>query len=99
MIKAYIIGIFPASLLTVVLAWQVAKEFRGGRPAEVLALRWPDLGWLGWATVIGGFMIAMYAAIFVLVAVFQIDLADYTPGPNRAVAHVRFSRAGERGDV
>jgi uncharacterized protein len=81
MIKAYIIGIFPASLLTAVLAWQVAKV-RGGRPQEVLALRWPDMGWLGWFTVIGGFMIAMYAAIFVLVALFQIDLADYTPGPD-----------------
>ncbi len=28
------------------------------------------------------FMIVMYAAIFGLVAVFQIDLADYTPGPD-----------------
>ena len=49
MIKAYIIGIFPASVLTAVLAWQVAK-IRGGRPPEVLALRWPDLGWMGWVT-------------------------------------------------
>lgn len=81
MIKAYIIGIFPASLLTAVLAWQVAK-IRGGRPQEVLALRWPDLGWLGWVALVGGFMIAMYAAIFVLVALFQINLADYTPGPD-----------------
>jgi membrane protease YdiL (CAAX protease family) len=80
-IKALIIGIFPASLLTAVLAWQVAK-IRGGRPWEVLALRWPDLGWLGWLYVIGGFMLVMYAAIFGLVAVFQIDLADYTPGPD-----------------
>jgi len=81
LVKAYIIGIFPASLLTAVLAWQVAK-IRGGHPQEVLALRWPDLGWLGWAYVIGGFMIVMYAAIFVLVALFQIDLAEYTPGPD-----------------
>lgn len=80
-VKAFIIGIFPASLLTAVLAWQLAK-IRGGRPWEVLALRWPDLGWLGWLCVTGGFMIVMYGAIFVFVTVFQIDLADYTPGPD-----------------
>lgn len=80
-VKAFIIGIFPASVLTAILAWQVAK-IRGGVPREVLALRWPDLGWLGWLCIIGGFMIAMYGAIFVIVTVFQIDPADYTPGPN-----------------
>ena len=46
-IKSFIIGIFPASILTAIMAWQVAK-IRGGNPREVLALRWPDLGWLGW---------------------------------------------------
>src|SRR6185503_9171659 len=54
----------------------------GGVPQEILALRWPDLGWLGWICIIGGFMVAMYGAIFAIVTVFQIDLADYTPGPD-----------------
>lgn len=80
-IKSFIIGIFPASVMTAILAWQVAKV-RGGNPWEVLALRWPDLGWLGWLCVIGGFMVVMYGAIFFLVSVFQVDLADYTPGPD-----------------
>ena len=80
-IKAFIIGIFPASVLTAILAWQLAK-IRGGRPWEILALRWPDLGWLGWLCVVGGFLVVMYGAIFVFVTVFQIDLADYTPGPD-----------------
>jgi membrane protease YdiL (CAAX protease family) len=80
-IKAFIIGIFPASLMTAILAWYLAK-IRGGTPAEILALRWPDLGWLGWICVVGGFMVAMYGAIFVIVTVFQIDLAQYTPGPD-----------------
>lgn len=80
-VKAFIIGILPASLLTAVLAWQVAR-IRGGRPEEILALRWPDLGWLGWLCIIGGFVVAVYAAIFVIVTVFQIDLMDYTPGPD-----------------
>jgi membrane protease YdiL (CAAX protease family) len=80
-VKAFIIGVLPASLLTAILAWQLAK-IRGGRPQEVLALRWPDLGWLGWLCIIGGFMLVVYGAILVLVTVFQIDLADYTPGPD-----------------
>lgn len=80
-IKAFIIGIFPASVLTVVLAWQLAR-IRGGVPREILALRWPDLGWVGWVFVIAGFMVAMYGAIFVITTVFQIDPAQYTPGPD-----------------
>ena len=80
-IKAFIIGIFPASLMTAILAWQAAR-IRGGVPSEILALRRPDLGWLGWLFVVGGFMVAMYGAIFVIVIVFQIDLAQYTPGPD-----------------
>ena len=53
------------------------------RPWEVLALRWPDLGWLGWLFVIGGFLVVVYGAIFILsLTVFQIDLANYTPGPD-----------------
>ena len=80
-IKAFIIGIFPASVLTAALAWQAAK-IRGGRPREILALRWPDLGWLGWVIVVAGFILTIYAAVVVVVTVFQIDLAQYTPGPD-----------------
>ena len=80
-IKAFIIGIFPASLLTAALAWRLAK-IRGGVPTDVLALRRPDLGWLGWICIIGGFLFIMYAAIYAIVTVFHIDLAEYTPGPN-----------------
>ncbi len=80
-IKSFIIGIFPASVLTAIVAWQVAK-IRGGNPREVLALRFPELGWLGWLCVVGGFMALMYGTIFVLVTAFHIDLANYTPGPD-----------------
>ncbi len=81
LIKAFLIGILPASILTAVVAWYLAKV-KGGVPREVLALRWPDLGWLGWVCIIGGFLVAMYAMVFVIVTVFQIDLAQYTPGPD-----------------
>jgi membrane protease YdiL (CAAX protease family) len=80
-VKAFIIGILPASVLTVILGWQLAK-IRGGVPREILALRWPDLGRLGWVFVVAGFVAAMYGAIFVIVTVFQIDPAQYTPGPD-----------------
>ena len=80
-VKAFIIGIFPASVLTAILAWQLAK-IGGGRPREILALRWPDLGWLGWGFVIAGFIVVIYGAIFVIITVFQIDPAQYTPGPD-----------------
>jgi uncharacterized protein len=80
-IKAFIIGIFPASVLTALLVWHAAK-IRGGVSREVLSLRWPQLTWLGWAWVIGGFLITMYAVIFCIVTIFHIDLSQYTPGPN-----------------
>ncbi len=80
-IKAFIIGIFPASALTGVLVWYFSK-IKGGNPWDVLSLRWPQLSGLGWICVIGGFLLLMYAVILAVVTVFHIDLAEYTPGPN-----------------
>ncbi|MGH6855581.1 MAG: lysostaphin resistance A-like protein [Aestuariivirga sp.] len=80
-IKAVLVGLFPASLLTAVLVWRFAK-FRGGDPREVLNLRWPQLGSFGWLLVIAGFVAGMYAALFAIVTVFGIDLAQYRPGPH-----------------
>ena len=34
-VKAFIIGIFPASFLTAIVVWYVAK-IRGGKPREIL---------------------------------------------------------------
>lgn len=81
MMKAMLVGLFPAALVTVAAAWLLAR-LKGGRPVEVLALRLPGLGWIGWITLVGGFLLAMYAAIAVVVAVFGIDLSQYTPGPD-----------------
>lgn len=80
-IKATLAGIFPASLLTAFCVWQFAR-FRSGNPGQVLNLRWPRLGPLGWFLLIAGFLIAMYAAILVIVLLLGIDLSQYTPGPN-----------------
>ncbi len=81
LLKSAIIGVFPASILTAGFIWWVSK-FRGGVPRDVLALRWPRLGWLGWLLVIGGFLIAMYAVVILIVAAFQIDLSELQGGPD-----------------
>jgi uncharacterized protein len=81
LMKAALVALLPAAIVTVVAAWFLAG-LKGGRPAEVLALRLPSLGWLGWIAVVGGFLLTLYIAIAVIVTVFGIDLAQYTPGPD-----------------
>jgi len=79
--KAAICGLFPAGLAMFYLSWQLAK-WRGGDPWGVLNLRKPDFGRYGWPLVIAGFIVAMYALLISVVSVFNIDLAQYTPGPD-----------------
>ena len=79
LIKGYMIGLFPASVLTALCAWVLTK-FKGGQPAEVLNLRRPELGGLGWVLLIGGFLVSLYGLIIVIVMVLDVDLAQYTPG-------------------
>jgi uncharacterized protein len=81
LLKSAIIGVFPASVLTAGFIWWVSK-FRGGVPRDILALRWPRLGWLGWLVVIGGFLIVMYAVLILVVVVFQIDISQFQMGPD-----------------
>ncbi len=81
LVKASLVIIFPASLLVAAAAWWLAG--RGGAdPRDVLSLRAPKFTGMGWAAVIGAFMLAMYAAIMIIVLVLGIDLTQYTPGPN-----------------
>lgn len=80
-LKSAIIGVFPASVLTAGFIWWVSR-FRGGEPRDILALRWPRLGWLGWLFVIGGFLIAMYIVVFSIIVIFQIDLSQFQAGPD-----------------
>lgn len=82
-VKANLTVIFPASLLIALAAWKLAG-LKGADPAQVLSLRTPRLTPAGWAAIIGGFVVAMYAAIIVIVMVLGIDLDQYTPGPDGA---------------
>ena len=80
-VKAGLIAIFPASLIVFAVAYWLAG-LRGGIRREVLSLRWPRLSPLGWGLLLAGFMVAMYAAIIAIVLIFQIDMSQYTPGPD-----------------
>ena len=78
-IKASIIGVLPASVPIAAFVWWVSK-FGGGVPLDVLALRLPRLGWLGWPLVVFGFVIAMYVVFIVIIYVFQIDISQFQMG-------------------
>ena len=80
-IKASIIGVLPASIpIAAFIGW--VSKYRGGVPRDVLALRFPRLGWLGWPLVVFGFIIAMYGVVIAIVYIFQIDLDQFQIGPD-----------------
>jgi len=81
MVRASLAAILPAALVVSALAWWLAGR-RGGDAAQVLNFRRPDLTGLGWVVLILGFMLTMYVVVLTLVLALQIDLAQYTPGPD-----------------
>ncbi len=76
--KALIIGLVPASLIAIICAWWFAGWRRQNR-LDVLALRWPALGWGGWFAVLAGFLIAVYACNALIFSVMGIDAQQYAP--------------------
>jgi len=81
LMKAAICGLFPAGVAMFFIARRFAR-WRGGDAESVLNLRRPEFGRYGWPLVMGGFVIAMYAVVIAMVTLFNIDLAQYTPGPD-----------------
>ena len=80
-IKAYMIGILPAGLITAAVAYGLAR-IGGGRPVSVLCLRWPKLGLGGWTLTLIAFLVIVYGFAALAVMLVGIDLSQYTPGPN-----------------
>lgn len=80
-VKATMVSIFPAALLTVAAAIWLAG-LKGGARREVLSLRWPKLSALGWFAVAFGFLAVMYATALVVVQGLGLDPQHYTPGPD-----------------
>ena len=80
-VKAMMVGLLPAGLAGGGLAWWLAGRSTEER-RERLGLVLPDLGVVGWLLVCLGFIIGMYLVIIIIMVVFQIDPAQYTPGPH-----------------
>jgi uncharacterized protein len=80
-IKAALVGLFPASLVTAALAVWLAG-LRQGRRRDVLAWCSPALGFWSWVGVILGFLAFMYGFIILAAAAAGLDFSQYTPGPN-----------------
>lgn len=78
LIKGYMVGLFPAALATVAVAWAFAR-LKGARPTEILSLRSPGFTPLGWLVLILGFVICLYAAIFLGASLLGIDLEQFAP--------------------
>jgi membrane protease YdiL (CAAX protease family) len=74
-IDATLAGILPAALLTLPLAWRLAR-IKGGRPRDVLNLRWPDLRFGGWIVVVGSFFVGLVLIFSVYLAIVQMTGHD-----------------------
>ena len=74
-LRGALLAVLPAGLLTAYLAWILARH-RGVDPSEVLALRFPSLGFLGWAVILGGFPVVLYILFGVLAWLLRIDITS-----------------------
>jgi membrane protease YdiL (CAAX protease family) len=77
-IKSAVIGLAPAGFASVLTAFLFAR-FRPAGSNSPLPFQWPRLGFLGWALIIIGFMVAMYvvAALFAFIA--NVNPNEYSP--------------------
>jgi membrane protease YdiL (CAAX protease family) len=80
-IKGTILGMLPVAVLTVAVAYWLAF-FKGGQAKVSSALHLPRLGLGGWIAVPLAFLVVMYGVILAIVYLFDVDLAQYTPGAN-----------------
>lgn len=81
LIKGTILGMFPVAVMAAIVCYLLASA-KGGNAKVSTALHVPRLGMGGWLLVTAGFLVAMYAVIMAIVVVFNVDLAQYTPGAN-----------------
>lgn len=78
-VRGVILGIFPAAVVTAIVAWYAAK-IRGGSPQQVLNLRWPRLGPVGWAAVVCGFISGVFVLFGVLLGGLKLIGIEQNPG-------------------
>ncbi len=70
--RSILVGLLPADLVTAWFAWLLARRL-GGNPRDVLALRLPALGILGWTVIVGGFLLAILVLAYAIAMLFQLD--------------------------
>lgn len=80
-VKASLVIILPAALITAAVAVAMARR-SGGTLHEAMNLHPPQLTAMGWAVLVFCFLVVMFAAILVIMQVFGINPAEYTPGPD-----------------
>jgi membrane protease YdiL (CAAX protease family) len=68
-----LLSLLPSGLVTACLCLILARQ-READPRDVLALRFPALGVLGWIFIVGGFVLAINLLFYALALLFQLDL-------------------------
>jgi uncharacterized protein len=77
-IKAVVLGIAPAALVSAFVVWWFAGLGNSDK-ARRLPLHLPDLGILGWVALLVGFAIAIYLMFFGTFYILGIDPQTYQP--------------------
>lgn len=72
-LRNLLLALLPSGLVTAWIAWMIVRR-QGVDPREVLALRLPALGLLGWLLVVGGFFVTINALFLLLATIFGFDL-------------------------
>ena len=75
--KATIVGMLPSGLLASLIAWYVARRWKDGNGG--LPLHVPDFGIMGWAAIIIGFAIVVWAVFIGTFVALGIDPQTYAP--------------------
>jgi membrane protease YdiL (CAAX protease family) len=73
--RGAVFSILPAGLLSAWLAWLLARRY-GAEAKDVLALRFPDLGLVGWIATVGGFVLLLLSAFAFISWLFGFDMAS-----------------------
>lgn len=80
--QGVLFGVFPAAVLTSLAALWMAR-LRGGTPANVLNLRLPRLGALGWPLIVLGFFLTLVLLFGTLLSILRAY--GYQQSPQGAV--------------
>lgn len=94
LVRSMLLGVLPAAVVTAFMAWVLAGVYRGAPVREVLNLRAPRLGFLGWLLVVAGFFVTI---IVMFMAISKIvELAGFNPKSGGLVEETMSGMTGNR---